>query len=72
MARPPEPVIVAGGAVGPFGMFPERALADLTGPVLASALGDAGLGAEDIERAFVGNAFGGTLQRRNRCSPRSC
>ena len=64
MARAPEPVIVAGGAVGPFGMFPERALADLTRPVLASALGDSGLGAEDIERAFVGNAFGGTLQRQ--------
>ena len=64
MARPPEPVIVAGGAVGSFGMFPERSLADLAGPVLASALNDAGLGAEDIELAFVGNAFGGTLQRQ--------
>lgn len=64
MARAPEPVIVAGGAVGPFGMFPERALADLAAPVLASALADAGIGAGDIERAFVGNAFGGTLQRQ--------
>lgn len=64
MARAPEPVIVAGGAVGPFGMFPERALADLAAPVLASALEDAGIGAGDIERAFVGNAFGGTLQRQ--------
>jgi len=64
MARAPEPVIVAGGAVGPFGMFPDRSLADLARPVLAAALADAGIGADEIERAFVGNAFGGTLQRQ--------
>ena len=64
MARAPEPVIVAGGAVGRFGMFPDRSLADLAGPVLATTLEDAGIGAEEIERAFVGNAFGGMLQRQ--------
>ena len=62
MARAPEPVIVASGAVGPFGRFPGTSLADLAEPVLASTLKQAGIRAEDIEQAFVGNAFGGTLQ----------
>lgn len=64
MARAPEPVIVAGGAVGPFGRFPDRLLEDLAGSVLAATLEQAGLSAEDIEQAFVGNAFGGMLQRQ--------
>ena len=62
MARAPEPVIVASGAVGPFGRFSDRSLPDLARPVLAATLEQAGVGAEDIEQAFVGNAFGGTLQ----------
>lgn len=62
--RAPDPVIVAGGAVGPFGRFPDRSLADLAGPVLAETLEQAGIGATEIEQAFVGNAFGGMLQRQ--------
>ncbi len=62
MARAPDPVIVAGGTVGRFGRFPDRSLPDLAGPVLAATLERSGIDADEIERAFVGNAFGGTLQ----------
>lgn len=60
--RPPVSVLVAGGAVGKFGMWPDGTLSDLASPVVDGALRDAGVAATDLEAAFVGNAFGGTLQ----------
>lgn len=64
MAAPSTPVVVAGGSVGVFGRFPDLSVADLAAPVLADALVDAGLEAADVAAAFVGNAFGGMLQRQ--------
>ncbi len=54
-------VIVAGAAVGPFGRFPDRSLADLAQSVVNVALRAAGIEAKEVEAAFVGNAFGGAL-----------
>ncbi len=62
MNAPSHKVIVAGGSVGNFGMFPDKNLNDLSGPVLREALKNAGLEASDIQAAFVGNGFGGMLQ----------
>ena len=53
--------LVAGGMVGPFGRFTEQSLVEIASPVVQGALKDAGLGAGDIEAAFVGNAFGGAI-----------
>lgn len=54
-------VVIAGASVGPFGRFPERSLADLAQPVVHEALRAAEIKVSEIEAAFVGNAFAGTL-----------
>lgn len=64
MARTATNVVVAGGSVGTFGRFPDRGLIELSLPVVAEALRDAGLETGDVQAAFVGNAFGGTLQHQ--------
>ena len=74
IARPPVQVLVAGGEVGPFGRAPGLSLIELARPTIAAALADAGIQAEDIEAAFVGNAFGGLMQGQETmlgqlCSP---
>jgi len=62
MARPSHSVIVAGAAAGRFGRSPDLDLAQLASPVLNDALEAAGLAPAQVQAAFVGNAFGGTLQ----------
>ena len=54
-------VLLAGGQVGPFGRQPERSMAELSRPVVADALADAGIDARAVECAFVGNGFGGMI-----------
>jgi len=61
MRQPPHNVIVAGGSVGTFERAPDADLSQLARPVLLKALQQAGLTAGDVETAFVGNAFAGTL-----------
>jgi acetyl-CoA acyltransferase len=63
IARPaPVQVHVLCGAVSPFGIFPDVALAELARPVISEALLGAGIQSAQIEAAFVGNAFGGLIQ----------
>ena len=62
--KPPHRVIAGGGSVGPFGRHADASLAELARPVIAAALGRAGLDARDVQAAFVGNAFGGALQNQ--------
>jgi len=64
MSSAPHRVLVAGGGIGPFGRHTDVSLADLARPVVAEALGAAGLEARDVQAAFVGNAFGGALQNQ--------
>ncbi len=64
MNPPANTVVVAGGSIGAFGRFPDRSIGDLAAPVVAEALASVGLAAADVEAAFVGNAFGGTLQHQ--------
>ena len=58
----PHPVLIAGGDVGPFGRWVGTALADLTRPVVAGAMREAGIEARDLQAAYVGNGFGGLIQ----------
>jgi acetyl-CoA acyltransferase len=53
--------LVGGGAIGPFGRFADRSLADIALPVIRDALGSAGIAAADVQAVFVGNAFGGAI-----------
>jgi acetyl-CoA acyltransferase len=62
MRAPERLVVVAGGEVGPFGRWTDRNLVGLTQPVVAAALIDAGIGAGDVQAAYVGNGFGGLIQ----------
>lgn len=61
MQRPPRIPVVAGGSVGPFGRFVDKTLIEIALPVIKDALADAGIGAGDVQAAFVGNAFGGAI-----------
>lgn len=58
----PCSVVVAGGDVGPFGRWTGTSLAELARPVIDAALRDAGVTAEQLQAAYVGNAFGGLIQ----------
>ncbi len=60
--KPSCEVVVAGGEVGAFGLWPDSSLQSLVLPVLAAALRDAGVQATQLEAAYVGNAFGGLMQ----------
>jgi acetyl-CoA acetyltransferase len=60
--KPSCEVVVAGGEVGAFGLWPDSSLQSLALPVLAAALRDAGVQAAQLEAAYVGNAFGGLMQ----------
>ena len=61
MGTPAYKVLVAGGAIGQFGRFVDRSLVEITVPVVREALAAVGLDAADIQAAFVGNAFGGSI-----------
>lgn len=60
--KPSCEVVVAGGEVGAFGLWPDSSLQSLALPVLAAALRDAGVQATQLEATYVGNAFGGLMQ----------
>jgi acetyl-CoA acyltransferase len=53
--------VIAGGDVGPFGRFVDCTLIDIALPVIKRALEEAGIAAADVQAAFVGNAFGGSI-----------
>src|SRR5262245_40958364 len=59
--RPTNAVVVAGGGIGRFARFPGLSLTQIAAPVIRDALAGAQLRVRDIQAAFVGNAFGGTL-----------
>ena len=61
-APPPCEVVVAGGEVGAFGLWPDSSLQTLAQPVVEAALRDAGVQAAQLEAAYVGNALGGLMQ----------
>jgi acetyl-CoA acetyltransferase len=54
-------VQVLGVGMTTFGKFLDRGLKDLGGEAIREALGDAGLGATDLQAAFVGNAMAGLI-----------
>ena len=60
-SAPPRKVVVAGGAIGNFRRCPDLSLAEIATPVVHEALAATGLEPRDIQAAFVGNAFAGTL-----------
>jgi acetyl-CoA acyltransferase len=60
--KPSCEVVVAGGEVGAFGLWPDSSLQTLALPIVDAALRDAGVQATQLEAAFVGNAFGGLMQ----------
>jgi len=60
--KPSCEVVVAGGEVGAFGLWPDSSLQTLALSVVEAALRDAGVQATQLEAAFVGNAFGGLMQ----------
>ena len=60
-APPPCEVVVAGGEVGAFGLWPDSSLQTLAQPVVEAALRDAGVQAAQLEAAYVGNALGGLM-----------
>jgi len=60
--KPSCEVVVAGGEVGAFGLWPDSSLQTLALSVVDAALRDAGVQATQLEAAFVGNAFGGLMQ----------
>jgi len=60
--KPSCEVVVAGGEVGAFGLWPDSSLQTLAQPVVDAALRDAGVQATQLEAAYVGNAFGGLMQ----------
>lgn len=53
--------IIAGAGMTAFGKFPARTLKDLAGEAIQAALSNAGLEAEAIEAAYMGNAAAGTI-----------
>jgi acetyl-CoA acetyltransferase len=59
--RHPNKVMVAGGAVGPFGRHLARSLPDLANEAIVEAVAAARVARSDIAAAFVGNAFGGAI-----------
>ena len=59
--RHPNRVMVAGGAVGPFGRHTARSLADIANDAIVEAVAAARVARSDIAAAFVGNAFGGAI-----------
>ncbi len=59
--RHPNKVMVAGGAVGPFGRHIARSLADIANEAIVEAVAAARVARSDIAAAFVGNAFGGAI-----------
>ena len=61
MRSPPYKVLIAGGAIGHFGRFVDRSLVEIAVPVVRDALASVGIGAGDVQSAFVGNAFGGMI-----------
>ncbi len=48
---------LVGVGLTPFGKFPDRSLKDLASAAIDEALDDAGIGADEIEMAFVANAL---------------
>lgn len=56
-----EPVYVAGVGMTKFGKFFELSLKQLAKEAVTAALRDAGVGPEDIEAAYVGNAVAGLI-----------
>jgi acetyl-CoA acetyltransferase len=57
----PYKVMVAGGAVGPFGRHTGRSLVDFANEAIVEAVAAARVARSDITAAFVGNAFGGAI-----------
>jgi acetyl-CoA acetyltransferase len=53
--------IIAGGGMTAFGKFPTLSLKELAGDAIKAALADAGLEADDVEAAYMGNAAAGTI-----------
>ena len=51
--KPSCEVVVAGGEVGAFGLWPDSSLQTLAQPVVDAALRDAGVQATQLEAAFV-------------------
>ena len=54
-------VWVRGGSVTLFGRQPDRSARDLVEEVVSGALRDAGLGVEDVQAVYVGNALAGLM-----------
>ncbi|MGV6872072.1 thiolase C-terminal domain-containing protein [Pseudochelatococcus sp. B33] len=54
-------VVILGVGAHPSGRFPEKALKDLAFSAIREACSDAGVGARDIQVAYVGNSLGGLL-----------
>ncbi|MEA2419472.1 MAG: hypothetical protein QOE60_1678 [Thermoleophilaceae bacterium] len=50
---------IAGVGMTPFGRLPDASLAEIAAPAVTGAFVEAGVSAQDIEIAFVGNALGG-------------
>lgn len=61
-ARTPNVMpVVAGGAIGRFGRLLGVPLTDIARPVVRDALADADISIADVDAAFLGNAFGGSI-----------
>lgn len=61
-SKPSCEVVVAGGEVGTFGLWPDSSLQSLALPVVQAALRDAGVQVAQLQAAYVANAFGGLMQ----------
>ena len=55
-----EPVVVAGVGMTRFAKMPD-ALRELAGEATSAALGDAGVGVDEVQAAYVGNAVAGLV-----------
>jgi acetyl-CoA acyltransferase len=62
MGAPSVNVLVAGGSVGKFGRILDKDLGEIAAPTIKAAFRNSGLNAGHVEAAYLGNAFGGTLQ----------
>jgi acetyl-CoA acetyltransferase len=54
-------IAIVGAGVTKFGRYEDQSLKALAGPAVSDALADAGLGAADIDMAFVANAMSGLM-----------
>ncbi len=62
MTNPPAHIpLVAGGVVGTFGRFTDQSLLDIALPVVRETLAVASITPDEVQAAFVGNAFGGAI-----------